>query len=598
MSLNQAEGLKEYKMEPLKLVKEQVNAILDFQFFLDEKQLSESVEDVVLAKAIHGKNFERALQRAVEFKQKAERTLEELGNRVAQYEAELNGFLDELKKTKNKAEMEKPGLITRAMGAEEYNKQVDKYNNLVELCRRIADKAERARDRYDESLQAFNDRKAELVEQIREKMETLKPALDQDILNLIQKFQELTYDALHNRNDFYRAFLLAVFSKPIYTFLYDKISQTTEQRAATEIFRKQNADLDEIIANPKNRIQDELVSIFDYIHRCYKENLQLSETIDVRLQALPHDICKQYEANTQKLSSCTVDTEFSYKHIIDPVELQRVEEKIRGRILEIEQQRKQVDELFASLKPTFEAIALSKNEVNKYLSEMVENKQSKLDPAWRETLFIYNIFDEDFLDRYLSKHRKYFEDTKTKIGSNLGVSIQNLIDKISETEMLIKPIREKIEKNSALSFLAYQGNLQAKSQECSQGIEKLRQMLEEIDRQPQEKSQEFSRKANTSITLSLVPIFNLFAVIPLRSKTEEFLPALRSSNPHYVTLRESLVNKLKTFILIPVALAVITLVLAFLLKSSIKWILFLVTGTYAFSSLVLSLINNKLKSIR
>jgi hypothetical protein len=573
-------------MNPFEPAAKDLASVLEFEYFLDESRTAELVEDVALAKAIRGSTFAKTLQRVTEFKQRAEETLGTLSSRAAAHGKELEALAEELKKVTRKCESEKPGLITRAMGAEEYNKQVDKYNNLVDLQRRVADKAERARDRFQESVHAYEEKKSELEDQIRERLETLKPALDQDILSSLNKLRQLSLDAYDNRHDPYRSFLLAFFAKVFHAFAYDRISQSAEQRSANEVSSQLNTLMDTVVGEHGNTIKTEVAAAARYLHACRNENAALAQAVDSLLAGLPHDTCREHSSLLTALASYVVDTSFDYSAIIDPAELSKVEAQVRARRSDVSLQKGEVDKALATLATTFDSVQRAREEAKRLLSAMVDNKRNKLDPSWKELRFVLGVLDDGIQDRYLKKHGHYFDGVRTAIEAELGTAVSGLVREVVQTEMSIRPTVRKCEEEPAFSFLSLREQLQAKADECAKGVARLDEMLAEIDRQPREKSEELMRLAGRSLVITWIPLVSPFGSISLSNLVRRFLPALSGANAHFVSARERLSVKTKSPPFVLLGLTLLPALVAVFLTGAARWLLALLAITYGLSTLI------------
>lgn len=152
---------------------------MDIDFFLIENNFTAAYDDDQLAAVIKGAAYDRTMQKIIEFNARCEQTLGSLADRVDQTADDFNALIAQ-------ARREDPGsspsklLVNRndADSVARYNEKVNRYNNQLDLHRRITDQASRAKERYDDAVSKLNEKKADLEEQVRGKMEELKPALD------------------------------------------------------------------------------------------------------------------------------------------------------------------------------------------------------------------------------------------------------------------------------------------------------------------------------------------------------------------------------------------------------------------------------------
>ena len=291
-----------------------------------------------------------------------------------------------------------------------YDEKVRRHDAQIALHRRIVDQADHAKERYENALVRYNAKKADLEEQIREKLEELKPALDQDILTILGKMQQLTYDNIRNKSKYFEGFLLSYLAKKAYIFLYDRIYNTIEQRAATEIFNKLDDELDVIMASNDVAVKDGLHQTTRFLFDCHQSNTALQKSIQDKLQQLPYQSCKDNEGEVRQLLALPIETRFEYQHIIDPMELSKVEEKVQACKSKFERNIKIMDTFTSKLDPTFAAIASIKDFADSEFARMQGNKTNVLDPVSKEVFFTLGMFDDENQEQYLKKTQTLASD--------------------------------------------------------------------------------------------------------------------------------------------------------------------------------------------
>ncbi len=582
----------------MKVVRGQVSSMIDVDFFLTEADQNAKYEDDRIAEIIKGCVYQRTKQRINDFIARCEQTLAGLQDRVNQTESEFSSLVA-------RAKAEQPGSGPSGIFLDKsnpnsvarYNEKVERHNAQVELHRRIVDQANRAKERYEDAVAKFNEKKAELEEQIREKLEELKPALDQDILTLLGKMEQLAYDNIKNKNNLFAAFLLSYMTKKAYVFLYDRIDSTTEQRAATEIFKKLNDELDSIISGSGHEVKDGLKQAAQYLGTCFHENETLLKTTEENLQRLPYQQCTDNEGETQRLLSLPIETSFQYKDIIDPAELAKVEEQVQKRKADFEQQVGTVDTFTSKMNPTFDAILNIKTFVEDRLVRMKQNKTDMLDPIFKDLMFTLGVFNEEDQERYLKKHIQWFRELHKEVNQAISTDVAELARKTIDTDLLTKPTAELLNTNAALLFLSHKERLAQKKQQFLDGIKALDSNLAEINELPREKSEECQKKMSNLLNVSILPLGNVGVLYSIIALIKQFLPALTSRNSFYVQLKETLAKKFQVFLYIHASLTVISGVGSFLVEASTQAVLWFVTFTYVVSTVVIYLKGSELKKI-
>jgi hypothetical protein len=585
-------------MESMQIIRGQVSTIVDIDFFLNEADLNAKYEDDRIAQVIKGSAYERTKQRINDFVARCDQTLAGLQARLNQTESEFSSLV-------SRARAEQPGSGPSSIfvnnsdpnSVARHNEKVNRYNNQVDLHRRIVDQANRAKERYEDAVARFNEKKADLEEQIREKLEELKPALDQDILTLLGKMQQLAYDNIRNKSKFFEGFLLSYLAKKAYVFLYDQIDNTAEQRAASDIFKKLDEELDTIMSSNSTAVEQGLHQAAQFLCNCHQENSTLQKSIRDNLQRLPYQLCADTKGEIQRLLNLPIETAFEYKHIIDPAKLAIVEEEVQTRKGEFEQDVKLIDNFAARFDPTFVEIASIRDFANSEFARMTQNKIGVLDPVGKDIFFTFGIFDDENQEQYMKKHKRWLQTVQKEIEKSLNVGLTDLVRTIIETELLTKTTKQILDSDQALLFFSNKQKLAQKKQQFLEGIKTLDSIIHEINELPREKSEKFTKKMSLLLNLSLLPLGNVGVLFPIIAMIKEYLPALTSSNASYVALKQAHIKKFQIYFYVHVALTLASGIASFFVESSTRMVLLIVAFTYIVSSAAIYLKGSQLKKI-
>jgi hypothetical protein len=166
-----------------------------------------------------------------------------------------------------------------------------------------------------------------------------------------------------------------------------------------------------------------------------------------------------------------------------------------------------------------------------------------------------------------------------------------------ETNLLSISAEQSISTNAGFAFLEYRQKLQNKRRELASGIETIDRQLAEIARQPQEKSDEFNKKMQMLLGISILPMGNLGALFPIHQSISKFSPALGSSHPIYTKLRDSTKGKLQNFLIAHGVIAALIGGGSFAVGNDQKPILFGAAGAYGMSAGALFLKKKQLSDL-
>lgn len=579
------------------VVEKQVTPILSLEFFLQEANLIGQYENEKIASMINGQTYQRTKKRTEEFIDRSNQTLQGLKERVDQAAEAYNTAQSNVRQTKPIEP--KLGFFNQSdpEARAKYSQEVDEYNSKLEVYRRMIDQANRAKERYEDAHAKFDEKKPEIEEQIRVKLEDLIPALDQDILTTLGKLQQLAYDNLRNKDNIFAGFLISYLTKKVYVFLYDYINASAEQHLATEIFEKLNTEFDLIIQSESKTIKENLYKTANFLCECYRANEGLLEKIKSNLENLPYQICEDSAGEIDQLTKLPVNTSFEYKEIIDPDELNQVACKVQLRKEEIQGFAERIDLFTSKFETTFSDISNIKDLANSDLSRMIENKTTILDPVLNNASFTLGMFSENDQDRYLKKHKEWFREAKKSIEESLAIDLDTLMITIPDTGLLTKTTRLLLDSDIALSFLSNKAKIEGKREEIATGLAKLDSILNEINELPRQKAEEFGKKTQIWFFISLIPIGNLVAAYILGTMMKQFMPALKSTNPFYVALRQTLAKKLALLPAIHGVLLVVSGILAMVLTADTQIPLLVASISYLISGVILFITGAHLKKL-
>ena len=586
-------------MKTLQLVRDLVSPIADINFLISIDSLESDYSDSQIAKIINGINFDKAETKFYQFKEKCDRKLSELEFRVS-------GKKEELKSAERNVSISQPGYEPSKpiFGRDDpdkiarYNAEVRAYNNRLEAYERAIDKKDRAQELYEDAFEKYQDKKAEYEQQIEEKAEELKPALELDIIAFLSKLQQLVYDSIHNKEYFIEALILIFMAKKAYIFLFDRLDNPANMKAASEIFKQLETELEQMIETHKTKVQQGLIDIVSYLHDGFKINESILSDIDEKRKRLPYAECEENEPEANRLVSVAVDSFFNYQDIINPIELAQIELQVHERKSNFEQYIQTISDFADSINDHFIIIDDVKTYCNNNFDRMLDNKQHRMGEAFFDALFTLRVFDENEQDEFLKKQKQWLIETQKEIEELLKIDLLELVDTIVSTELLTKSTAEIIAQDGGFNFLNYQNQLALKKQELIQGVSTLDSTIEAINRLPEEKAQLFNQEINKYLGLSLLPIANLAILTPIHKQIITFLPAFKSKNTIYNELKKNSIKKLQIFFYIHLSLIFLSGVLSIPLKNKeVKPLLYFLSSTYGISSLVLFFKKRKLKSL-
>ncbi len=586
-------------MKSLVLIRSQVSQIVDINFLITAGSADAKYSDEQLAIIIKGSNYSRTRQKIDKFVERCNQTLTGFGERVNQSEQEYESIV-------RRAKSENPGsgpskiFLDRSdpNSVAKYNEKVNRHNSQLDLYRRLCDQAERAQERYDEALSRYNEKKADLDEQIRQRHDDLIPALDQDILAFLGKMQQLAYDNIYNKKQVFEGFTYIFMAKKAYAFFYDRINSTADQRAASDIFIKLEDELDGIVSNSHRDIASGLHSVAEFLFLCFKENESIFASIRNDLEHLPYKECIDNRQKVKSLLSRPIETTFNYESIVDPLELDRVDQQIQMRKTDFKQNISTISDILGNMDAVFKLIVQIKAIVDEKLAMMGDHKKKKIAEVLPDILFLLSVFNGFEQDEFLRKHKNWLEQVELNIDETLGVAIEDISQEVTKTDLFIKSASDIINKDEAFDFLNYREKLITKKRDFEQAVTSLESTLEKVNQLPKEKSEEFKSKMSNLLNISLIPFGNIGVLFSINDMIKKFLAALISDNTFYSSLRVSLIKKFKIFFYVHIALMAMSGGVSFAIQQNIRPLLYGLAGTYLISASVILIKHIQFKKLK
>lgn len=562
-----------------------MSPIADINFFVALSDSSINYSDQQLSGIIQANNYKRVKDSIDKFKERCLNQLSTAKERVDEKKLDLKAAEDKVSRNEpgngpsdlflNRSDQ---GSINR------YNEKVERHNHQVELYRRYIDQRDRARERYDDALDSYKEKEADIQEQILEREEALKPALDSDMVAFLGKLQQLVNDCLHNKSLIFESFILLFMAKVSYVFLYDRIESASDRSNANNIFTNLQRELDLLVKGHQDAIKQGFIDMVEYVNDVFKTNENTFNDMQILLNELPYDVCSENEEPAEAFIALDVDTNFQYQDIIDPSLLAKVSAQIHQRRDAFSSKKKDIDEFVMNLSEVFEKIYSILLQSKDQLHRMHENKDKNLGEAFEHAQFILGVFEESVQDQYLKNQQDIFEEIQLDIETAMGVNLPQLLSIILTTKLLTVSAEEAISNNPNFDFLDMKPKLVDKSKSFHAGIKELDSQLTEIDQQPKKHAEEFRGKAQKLLVASVLPIGNLVALFPIHQELNRFAPALESQNPIYTDLRKSLSSKFNSFFIVHTVVAVLIAGSIFAVHNRQKPLIGLLASTYAASS--------------
>lgn len=577
---------EETNKSEIKSIYHEVSQLLDINFFLDDSELSEKLDNESIAQVIKGTSYEKTKKKIKEFKDQCKVTLENIKMNQNKLRNELNAYINNIRMGDSATQAQV--MYGRANGARD--EDIEKFvKNQVELRKKMTDKADQIKKKYDDEVSKYNDKDMEFKEKLVVKIEELKPALDQDIIALLGKLKQLVFSRIQNE-EFFNAFILGNLTKVVYTFLYDVIDGIAAQHEASRIFDELNVEMNKVVNNKFQLLKSGFLAHENYLNKCYALNKYLLIDIENIIKNLPYKQCENNKPSIEYILGIPTEKTFHYKGVIDPEKLSNIKKEIEIYKSELQKSQNEIHIVLDNNLPVFDNLDAFITSLNTKYNQMNKNKEELLTPVCKELYFTLGLLNEGNHIFYMKDHKKLINDISNNFDNVNKVQLSEMLEKIKKTDMFLIPAAQSMENNAALSYSKYKEKLIIKKGEISNKISELDRLLTEIDDIPKTSSLKYKLKISNELKIALIPLANIIILISMYFVINKLKPAIKSKNPFYDELFRVILNKFKISMYIHIGLAVILGLIslaAFALSTTTKYLFVVSMLIYIITSVML-----------
>lgn len=573
--------------EKLLLLKDRLSPIADMNFFIGIGEIDYNQEQI--AQFIRGANYDKVKKKIDKFIDRCNQSLYEKEEVYNQLKADYDYLVSQA--NANPPGSPPSGLFLNRSSSFQvamHNMAVDDYNDRLNKYNHICNLAEDARYKYNNAIERYNERKEDLEEQIDERKEDYKPALEKDILILLKNMVQFSQVLIDNKKIF-DAFLVIFMAGKGYGYLYNRID-IVEQEEAEEIFGQLEQQLSSIVMHSQDSIYNGLDESVKFVLNPFNLNQSLQSEINSEFKELPFSQSKDIEKTIREILAFHIEVDFKYKSIVAPDELMKVENQVKKERVRFEQNIQKIATSLENLQPIINTIAKTENYINKNLLEMEKNKSSTIDLAYTEIAFVFTLFSEYQQDKYLKGYKGWLQEIEEKIESKYDIALSIFSKNSFGTNFLIDNTTHILE-DKIFNFHLYKKDLQNKKTNFTNAIGELDEILEKIQKIPQEKATSFQTKISESLNFSFFPIIGIFSNITIFDEIKKFIPALKSTHTAYSSVRDFLIGKFDKYSKIHLVLSIIISITA--IVSSV-FPIFIVAIPYFISSVLMNLKKSEL----
>jgi methyl-accepting chemotaxis protein len=500
---------------------------------------------------IHCAHFEKAIEKRDRLMERYNQKVSAQKEKVAALEAEVDHLTKEIKKRTDGSLVgdlmgktlrgTKPGMFDNA---EEHNKKAQKYNAILEVVRRLEDQRERALDRRNDAVEKHN----EAVEEANEKLEELTAeallVIDEDMVAVMDKANKIALRLSNSRSsdEVLAACEICFLQLKLSPILEDHFEGNTQRRD----FKDRVSDVIRLFTDlcASEDLRNHKAELFRRNRDLIAKNRQLHGEILQAISSIDSDSIDQPAQTLRRLFAEKFNTNFEYKHLIDPAELADMITEIRKAINDLSNHIARVNAATEAAKEPSESAVAIQQAITATFAEMQGLHAALADDILHDNHFACEMLNEEVLDEFYSRDLKpAVLALRADIGSSVGEEeLRALID-MNDDRYFLERTKAAISQANLVRLKAELDKVDSHLRGVSGLIAKAEEDINQIGEVPREQAESFRARAFTSYTLACLPWIGIAFALSLLSRVKSFEAALKSTNEIYRQLGSDIIQK-------------------------------------------------------
>ena len=510
-----------------------------------------SLEKAQIPSVIHCSHFEKAIEKRDRMMERYNQKVSAQKEKVAGLEAEVNDLTREIKKRTEFSLVgdlmgktlsgTKPGIFDNA---EERAKKAQKYNAILEVVRRLEDQRERVLDRHNDAVEKHN----EAVEEANEKLEELTAeallVIDEDMVAVMDKANKIALKLSNSRNsdELLAAFEICFLQLKLSPILEDHFEGNTQRRDFKERVAEVARLFTELCANED--LRNHKAELFRRNADLIAKNQQRHGEILQAISSIDGSSIDQPAQNLRQLFVEKFNTNFEYKHLIDPAELADMITEIRKVINDLNNHTARVKAAAeAGKEPSERAVAIHQA-ITATLAEMQSHHAALADDILDDSHFACELLNEEVIDEFYNRDLK---PAVVALRANIADSVGEqelcaLLDQ-ADDRYFLERAKVAIKQANLLRLRAELDKVDSHLRGISGLIAGAEEDIEQVGEVPRKQAESFRARASTSYTLACLPWIGIAFALALLSRVKSFEAAFKSSNEIYRELGSDIIQK-------------------------------------------------------
>jgi len=372
-----------------------------------------SLEKAQIPQLIHCHHFEKAVEKRDRLMERYNQKVNTQKEKVATLEGEIAHLTSEINKRTHGSFLgdmmgktltgTKPGIFDNA---EQRAKNAAKYNAILEVVRRLEDQRERAVDRRNDAVEKHN----EAVEEANEKLEELTAeallVIDDDMVAVMDKTNKigLKLSAGQNASALLSAIEVCFIQLKLGLILEDHIEGNTQRRDFKELLTDVHKLLADLCANPQ--VRSSTVELFKRNLALIAKNRELHIQVLEAINSVDRESLDKPASELRGLFEKRINTDFEYKHLIDPGELDNMVIQINRVIVELKDNVDSVRRAAENAEAPSQHAVSTHEAISRILGEMKNNYAGMVNEILHDTHFACEMLNEAVIDDFYHRDLK------------------------------------------------------------------------------------------------------------------------------------------------------------------------------------------------
>lgn len=525
-------------------VRDKIAPLVNIEFLLFHNETSAILTAEQISPLIKCDNYSRVVDNLNSFIARGMERLKQMESRVKNAESEYESLT-------NQVRWNDPGNPPSTLfvnfsdpdAVNSYNRKVTNYNDKVHKYHRLQDQRERAVNRYQDLVSDFNSQVRELDREIEMRKRDLTPAMDTDIVELLNQLKQIVTDNIYNHSNAFVGFIMIYLWQRAYHLLVNSIDNTNYRGSVIEISKRVNHELDEFVKRKDEAVKHHAFDALTYFYACAWNNQNILQNIHQQLASLPDSSCRHYVQVFNNTLSQQVQTDFEYKNIIEPEKLLQVMSSVTKRAKLFQQEIDGIDKILKETSVLHNQIDLVKRSIDKEAQGLVHPLTVK-DATYLNTLFIVSMFSLDNAKKYMPNRSDWVISVINDLDTIYQHDLIRLINVAMQTSLFTDPIQQAINANPGLEILALTPQIKSKRQVYKSAIGQLKLIYTDMQAQPKRQIKTRDEELKNLLIFAWIPVINIFLVPVVWRKVINFLPALTSPIAMYTHFKVRLKTRI------------------------------------------------------